>query len=40
MGPGTRFVAQHDARFGPGGAISIYDTPGDLAEALDGTDLA
>jgi hypothetical protein len=25
MGPGTRFVAQHDARFGPGGAISIFD---------------
>ncbi|HKP88480.1 MAG TPA: arylsulfotransferase family protein [Thermoleophilaceae bacterium] len=25
MGAGTRFVAQHDARFGPNGAISIYD---------------
>jgi hypothetical protein len=25
MGPGTPFVAQHDARFGPGGAISVYD---------------
>jgi hypothetical protein len=25
MGAGTRFVAQHDARFGPRGAISIFD---------------
>jgi hypothetical protein len=25
MGPGTRFVAQHDAGFGPGGAISVFD---------------
>ncbi|MFL5780358.1 MAG: arylsulfotransferase family protein [Thermoleophilaceae bacterium] len=25
MGRGTRFVAQHDAGFGPGGSISLYD---------------
>jgi hypothetical protein len=25
MGHGTRFVAQHDASFGPGGAISVFD---------------
>ena len=25
MGPGTRFVSQHDARRGPGGVISVFD---------------
>lgn len=25
MGPGTRFVAQHDARRGPGGTVSVFD---------------